>query len=277
MRPHSKFSDPNLANSPCQPPGYRRETEPPSSLFGGGGQAARSCAEAGTLQGEKFPPCAPPALAFPSPPRSPFAPDSLSCAPRGALQPVHGQSNNYVKNPHAPLPALAILSSTRRLSRGLPLLALLPGVSRPPCRCRCLRSARRALAGTGATSRGARRSGRRRRRCRRGVAGGGGEPGGGERQREEGHGGARSQSAAQITAQPAGRSAGSRVCSELQPPPPPLLLAAWLLPAPHHSRRRRSAKPLSLISPSRFSLAVSSSQTASAEGEGERSPGARDD
>lgn len=77
----------------------------------------------------------------------------------------------------------------------------------------------------------------------RGLAGGGGEPGGGERQQEAGDGGARSQSAAQITAQPAGLSAGSRVCSEL--PPPPLLLAASLLPAPHSSRRRRTAKPLS--------------------------------
>ncbi|XP_023502021.2 basic salivary proline-rich protein 2-like [Equus caballus] len=109
----------------------------------------------------------------------------------------------------------------------------------------------------------------------RGLAGGGGEPGGGERQREEGDGGARSRSATQITAQPAGRSAGSCGCSEL--PPPPLLLAASRLPAPHHRRRRRTAKPLSRVSPSRFSRAVSSSQTASEKGEGERSLGVQDD
>lgn len=46
----------------------------------------------------------------------------------------------------------------------LPLPALVPGASRPPGRCR--RSACSALAGTGATSRGAQRSGRRR-HCRR--------------------------------------------------------------------------------------------------------------
>lgn len=108
----------------------------------------------------------------------------------------------------------------------------------------CRRSAHRALAGIEAASRSALRSGRRsrRRRCR-GFASGGGEPRGGEQQREERDGGARSQSAAEFTAQPAGRSAGSPVCSELQPPP--LMLAAWLLRAPHHSRRRRTAKPLS--------------------------------
>lgn len=74
---------------------------------------------------------------------------------------------------------------------------------------------------------------------------------GGERQREEGHRGARSQSAVQITAQPTGRSADSRVGSEL--PPPPLLLATSLLQALHHSRCRRTDKSLSIISPSRIS------------------------
>lgn len=74
---------------------------------------------------------------------------------------------------------------------------------------------------------------------------------GGERQREEGHRGARSQSAVQITAQPTGRSADSRVGSEL--PPPLLLLATSLLQALHHRRCRRTDKSLSIISPSRIS------------------------
>lgn len=68
---------------------------------------------------------------------------------------------NHSKNLHAPLLPPAIHCSTRGFPRGLPLPALLPSASWSPGRRRC--RARCALAGTGAASRGARRSGR----CRR--------------------------------------------------------------------------------------------------------------
>lgn len=111
--------------------------------------------------------------------------------------------NKHAKNPHAPLPRSAILPCTRRVLGGLPFK---PRASWPPRRLR--RSARRVLpAEAGAASGGAWRSGRR--HCcglaaeegslRRMEAGGVGNPG------------ARSQRAALITAQPAGRSDFSRL------------------------------------------------------------------
>jgi hypothetical protein len=115
------------------------------------------------------------------------------------------------------------------------------GASWPPRRLR--RSARRVLpAEARAASGGARRSGRR--HCcglaaeegsrRRMAAGGVGNPG------------ARSQRAAQITAQPAGGS-GSRVCSSQLAP---LLLAVERYRVLLRGGRRRTAKPLaSLYSP----------------------------
>lgn len=184
-------------------------------------------------------------------------------APAGAT----GSQKNHVKNPHAPLPPRAIHRSTRRFLGGLPLPELQPRASWPPSRCRC--RARSALVGTRPASRGAWRLGHRRRHAGSQAEEGNREERNGSGRRGTGGGGARSKSAAQITAQPAGRSADSPVGSELLPLPS-LLLAASLLPAPHHSRRRRTAKPLSLVSPSRFSLTVSSSQTAGEKGEGER-------
>lgn len=152
-----------------------------------------------------------------------------------------------LKIPHAPLTQPEIHDSTRRFPRGLPLRVLPPRASWPLGRCR--RRARCALAGTGAASR-AEALGTPPQP--RGLAGGGGKPGGGERQQEEGHGGARSQSAAQIIAQPAGRSADSPVGSEL--PLPPLLLAASLLPAPHHSDADAQPSPSSSSPPLAFLL-----------------------
>lgn len=114
--------------------------------------------------------------------------------------------NKHVKNPHAPLPRPAMLPCTTSVLRGLPLR---PRASWPPS---CLsRSARRVLpAQAGAASGGARglalrtppplRVGGAEEGSQRRMAAGGGGPG------------ARSQRAAQITAQPAGRS-GSRLCS----------------------------------------------------------------
>lgn len=130
-----------------------------------------------------------------------------------------------------------MLPCTRRVLRGLPFK---PRASWPPRRLR--RSARRVLpAEAGAASGGARRSGRR--HCcglaaeegsrRRMAAGGVGNPG------------ARSQRAAQITAQPAGRS-GSRVCSRQLAP---LLLAVELYRVLHRGGRRCTAKPLASLSP----------------------------
>lgn len=62
----------------------------------------RSRVETGTLQGEKFPPRARPALACPSPPRSPFAPSSCSCTPDSALQPMHSEATPPKKKKNPP-------------------------------------------------------------------------------------------------------------------------------------------------------------------------------
>lgn len=106
------------------------------------------------------------------------------------------------------------------------------------------------------------------------LAGGGGERGGGERQREEGDG-ARDpnpQPRSQRSLPGAGPAlVSARCCRRRRYCSPP-----GCSQQPHHSRRRRTAKPLSRRPP-RFSLAVSSSQTASEKGEGERSLGVRAD
>lgn len=194
--------------------------------------AARSCAEAGTLQGEKFPH----ALRRLSPARAHLAAHLHPAAGAVLLEArfgwCTGQPNNYAKIPTHPC--------FRRRSTAPPGAASVvflsesssPGLAGRPAAAAAVHAARSPGLEPRAEALGVRR-----------LAGGGGEAG--RRRTAAGGGGrgARSQSAAQITAQPAGSSAGSRVCSVL--PPPPLLLAAWLLPAPHHSRRRRTAKPLS--------------------------------
>ncbi|XP_061015746.1 basic proline-rich protein-like [Dama dama] len=153
--PFSKSSAPNLANSPCQPPGCRRrQAEPPSPPPRGGSQGCRAVPRQELYQVKSFP-RAPRRL---SPPRAPRAPRSHPAAAavrlaapssRDTRQPDHG-----VQDAHAPLPPPATLRSTRRCPRALPRPALPPGPSRPPGRGR--RSARRAPAGAGAASRGAR-------------------------------------------------------------------------------------------------------------------------
>ncbi|XP_053058513.1 proline-rich protein 36-like [Acinonyx jubatus] len=249
-----------LFPSPCEGPNL-------SSLLAAAAAAARSRAEAGTLQGEKFPPRAPPALASPSPPRSPFAPGSWSLLPEARFSRCTRQPNNHTKIPThpclrrrstAPLGAASVVFRSERSSperAGHPAAA---AAAVPAARALGLEPRAEALGVRGA---------RRRRRGagrRRAAAGGGGR-------------GASSQSEAQITAQPAGSSAGSPVCS-VPPPPPrrrycspprcsqlPITADADAQPSP------------SLVAPSRFSLAVSSSQTASEKGEGERSLGVRAD
>ncbi|XP_070313493.1 putative uncharacterized protein ENSP00000383309 [Odocoileus virginianus] len=152
--PFSKSSAPNLANSPCQPPGCRRQTEPPSPPPRGGSQGCRAVPRQELYQVKSFP-RAPRRL---SPPRAPRAPRSHPAAAavrlaapssRDTQQPDHG-----IQDAHAPLPPPATLRSTRRCPRALPRPALPPGPSRPPGRGR--RSARRAPAGAEAASTGAR-------------------------------------------------------------------------------------------------------------------------
>lgn len=198
---------------------------------------APGSAQAGTLQGEKFPPILSESFSFPEHPSQPLCNQIAEAVLRKMhLSRCTMHPNNHGKNPHAPLPWSAMLPCTRRVLRGLPFK---PRASWPPRRLR--RSARRVLpAEARAASGGARRSGRR--HCcglaaeegsrRRMAAGGVGNPG------------ARSQRAAQITAQPAGRS-GSRVCSRQLAP---LLLVVEPYRVLHRGGRRRTAKPLASLS-----------------------------
>lgn len=186
-------------------------------------------------------------------------------------QPKKKKKKNHAKNPLRTLDS----AGDPRLHEALP-----PGVFL--CGCSCPARADHpaaAAADLAARSPGLeqraeqRRSGRR--RCH-----GGSQAEEGSREEENGSG-RRGTGARDPNLQPRLQRSLPGEAPTLQSAPslplPPLLLTASLLPAPHRSRRRRTAKPLSLVSLSRFSLAVSSSQTAREKGEGEKNLGVRDD
>lgn len=80
---------------------------------------------------KSFPLCAPPALASPSPPHSPFARGSWGHPPKGTLQPVHQTAKSSRSKSPRTLASAGDPPLLRALSRGL-VLALSPGASRPP-------------------------------------------------------------------------------------------------------------------------------------------------
>lgn len=82
---------------------------------------APGSAQAGTLQGEKFPPTLSESFSFPEHPSQPLC----NQVAEAVLRKVHPSQctmhpNKHAKNPHAPLPWSAMRPCTRRVLRGLP-------------------------------------------------------------------------------------------------------------------------------------------------------------
>lgn len=102
----------------------------PPLQFAAAATVARDCAEAGTLQGEKFPPCAPSVLASRAHLTAHLHPAAEAVLGQARSSRCTRQRNHHATNHHAPLPPPAIHGSTRRFSLGLPhpvLRALAPG------------------------------------------------------------------------------------------------------------------------------------------------------